>query len=76
MGFITCQQVDHVIKYGTVVPGYEKTVGGSLRLLGELKNRSILKKFEFEDETVFVRYVTNKYALIIDVYKCKGVQKC
>lgn len=81
MGFITPLQVDHVLEFGTVVPPseYVKTVGGGLRLLTsrELTNRSVLKKFEFTDEIVLVRYVEKKdYTLIIDVYKSNVVQKC
>ena len=68
MGFITPQQVDHVLEYGSVVPGHMKTLGGGLRLIGEKTNRSVLKKFEFTDETVLVRSVEKKdYTLIIDV---------
>ena len=68
MGFITSHQVDHVLEYGTVVPGQVKSVGGGLRLIGEKTNRSVLKKFEFTDETVFVRSVEKKdYTLIIDI---------
>ena len=68
MGFITPHQVDHVLEYGTVVPGQVKTVGGGLRLIGEKTNRSVLKKFEFTDEIVLVRYVEKKdYTLIIDI---------
>lgn len=79
MGFITPLQVDHVLEFGTVVPGHVKTVGGSLRLLTprELVNRSVLKKFEFTDEIVLVRSVEKKdYTLIIDVYKSNIAQKC
>lgn len=80
MGFITPLQVDHVLEFGTVVPPteYVKTVGGGLRLLTprELINRSVLRKFEFKDETIFVRYVTKDYTLIIDVYKSNVAQKC
>ena len=79
MGFITPLQVDHVLEFGTVVPGHVKTVGGSLRLLTprKLMNRSVLKKFEFTDEIVLVRSVEKKdYTLIIDVYKSNVSQKC
>ena len=79
MGFITPLQVDHVLEFGTVVPGHVKTVGGSLRLLTprELVNRSVLKKVEFTDEIVLVRSVEKKdYTLIIDVYKSNIAQKC
>jgi len=79
MGFITPLQVDHVLEFGTVVPGYVKTVGGSLRLLTprKLMNRSVLRKFEFTDEIVLVRSVEKKdYTLIIDVYKSNVAQKC
>lgn len=75
MGFITPLQVDHVLEFGTIVPSTMKS-GGSLRRLGEILNRSILKKFEFKDETIFVRYVTKDYTLIIDVYKSNVAQKC
>ncbi len=68
MGFITPHQVDHVLEYGTVVPGQVKTVGGGLRLIGEKTNRSVLKKFEFTDEVIFVRSIEKKdYTLIIDI---------
>ena len=68
MGFITPLQVNHVLEYGTVVPGQVKTVGGGLRLMGEKTNRSVLKKFEFTDENILVRYVEKKdCTLIIDV---------
>ena len=68
MGFITPHQVDHVLEFGTVVPGQVKTVGGGLRLIGEKTNHSVLKKFEFTDETVLVRSVEKKdYTLIIDI---------
>ena len=71
MGFITPIQVDHVIEFGNVIPPseYVKTVGGGLRLLTPReKTGSVLKKFEFQDETVLVRYVDKKdYTLIIDI---------
>tara|TARA_B110000858_G_C17809931_1_gene480520 strand:+ start:5790 stop:6053 length:264 start_codon:yes stop_codon:yes gene_type:complete len=76
MGFITQLQVDHVLEFGTVVPGHVKTTGGSLRLLGQKTNRGVLKKFEFTDEIVLVRYVTKDYTLIIDVYKHNRALKC
>lgn len=72
MGFVTPIQVDHVLEYGTIIPPSEhvKTVGGGLRLLTprELVNKSVLKKFDFEDETILIRYVEHKnYTLIIDI---------
>jgi len=76
MGFLTPLQVDHVLEYGTVVPGPVKTVGGGLRhLTRREKNNSVLKKFEFNDEIVLIEYVEKKdYTLIIDAivqYKSK-----
>ena len=78
MGFVTPHQVDHVIEYGTVIPSTScvKTIGGGLRLFTPRKtSNSILKLFEFKDETVIVRYVDKKdYTLIIDIniqYKWK-----
>ena len=72
MGFVTPLPVSHVLEFGTVVPPSEhvKTVGGGLRLLTprELKNQSVLKRFEFTDEIVLVRSVEKKdYTLIIDI---------
>lgn len=61
-------QVEHVIEYGDVVPCPVKTRGGSLRLCTPRGNKSILKKFEFDDENVYVRYKRNAdYIIIIDI---------
>lgn len=64
MGFVTPSQVDHVLEYGTTIPSPEhvKTVGGGLRLLTqrEIVNKSVLKKFDFKDETILIRYVEKK----------------
>lgn len=72
MGFITPLQVEHVIEFGTVVPPteYVKTAGGGLRLLTsrEKTNRSVLKRFVFEAETILIRYIENENCtLIIDI---------
>ena len=69
MGFVTPTQVDHVLEFGTVVPLSEHVrTGGGLRLLTPREKTSVLKKFDFQDETILVRYVEKKdYTLIIDI---------
>ena len=70
VGYITPVQVQHVLEYGELVSHPVNTRGGSLRLCTPRKKKSILKKFEFDEETVYVRYKHNDdYILIIDITK-------
>lgn len=68
VGYITPTQVEHVLEYGEIVSHPIKTRGGSLRLCTSKKKKSILKKFEFDEETVYVRYKhSDDYIIIIDI---------
>lgn len=68
--YITPTQVDHVLEFGEVVPQKIKTRGGGLRLCAPRRKTNILKKFEFNDETIYIRYKRNAdYIIIIDIIK-------
>ena len=68
VGYITPTQVEHVLEYGEIVSHPVRTCGGSLRRCTPKKKRSIMKKFEFDEETVYVRYKhSNDYIIIIDI---------
>mgnify|MGYP001300444921 CR=1 FL=1 len=68
--YITSTQVDHVLEFGEVVTQKIKTRGGGLRLCAPRRKTNILKKFEFNDETIYIRYKRNAdYIIIIDIIK-------
>lgn len=65
---VTPIQVEHVIEFGDIVTEKVKTRGGSLRLCTPKRKTSILKKFEFKEELVYVRYKHSAgYIMIIDI---------
>lgn len=65
---VTPIQVEHVIEFGDIVTEKVKTRGGSLRLCTPKRKTSILKKFEFQEELVYVRYKYNgNHIIIIDI---------
>jgi len=74
VGYITPLQVEHVLEYGEVVSEPVKSRGGGLRLCTPRRKTSVLKKFQFEKEIVYVRYKHSAdYIIIIDIivrHKC------
>lgn len=76
VGFITPTQIAHVLEYGEIVSHPLKTRGGSLRLCTPRKKKSIIKKFRFDEETVYVRYKhSDDYIIIIDITVKAHVEK-
>ena len=68
VGYITPTQVEHVLEYGKIVSHPVRTCGGSLRRCTPRKKSSVMKKFEFDEETVYVRYKhSDDYIIIIDI---------
>tara|TARA_B100001287_G_C22575218_1_gene478260 strand:+ start:173 stop:445 length:273 start_codon:yes stop_codon:yes gene_type:complete len=68
MGFVTPLQVEHVIEYGKVIDIDVKSRGGGLRLCTSGKTKSVLKRFDFDDEIIYVRYKHRAdYLIIIDI---------
>ena len=62
---VTPIQVEHVIEFGDIVTEKIETRGGSLRLCTPKRKTSILKKFDFQDELVYVRCKYNRKRIII-----------
>lgn len=76
VGYITPTQVEHVLEYGEIVSHPLKKSGGRLRLCTPRKKKSIIKKFRFDEETVFVRYKnSDDYIIIIDITVKAHVKK-
>ena len=75
---VTPIQVDHVIEFGDIVTQDIKTRGGSLRYCTPKRKTIILKKFEFQEELVYVRYKYNdKHIIIIDIIvKVHDQERC